>query len=240
MLWLYFQPMIDWLQSYFVENDGFKIADGMLSFVGMGAIKTFIVPLLAMWMLLPLIIVTTLICMGILGMPMIVNHLAARNYPALEKRRGGSLLGSLWVTSSSILIFVLAWIITLPTAVIPPLGFITQLLLWGWLTYRVMAYDALAEHADLEERAAIMSKHRTPLLVIGAATGALGAAPGLLWLGGAFSVVFFPFLAAFSIWLYVLVFSFTGLWFTHYCLTALNSYRGRVEVNGIPEMKDIN
>jgi hypothetical protein len=58
------------------------------------------------------------------------------------------------------------------------------------------------------------------------ATGSLGAVPGLLWLGGVISVILFPLLAALSIWLYLLVFVFGGLWFQHYCLDALVRLRG--------------
>jgi fatty acid desaturase len=88
-----------------------------------------------------------------------------------------------------------------------------------------MAYDALSEHASADERRLLMREHRWPLLAIGIATGALGAAPTLLWLGGALSVIFFPLLAGVSIWLYVLVFVFSGLWFQHYCLGALARLR---------------
>jgi hypothetical protein len=38
-------------------------------------------------------------------------------------------------------------------------------------------------------------------------------------------VFLFPFLAALSIWLYVVIFIFTGLWFQYYCLQALSSLR---------------
>jgi fatty acid desaturase len=99
--------------------------------------------------------------------------------------------------------------------------------LWGWLTYRVMAYDALADYADVDERKSILRTHRWPLLLIGAMTGAMGAAPTLLWLGGPLSVIFFPVLAAVAIWLYVLVFVFTGLWFQHYCMDALMRSRAQ-------------
>jgi len=85
----------------------------------------------------------------------------------------------------------------------------------------VMAYDALSDFADQEELHAIRSSQRFPLLVIGVVTGSLGAAPGLLWLGGVMSVIFFPALAAVAIWLYLLIFVFSGLWFQHYCLDAL-------------------
>lgn len=225
VLWLGLQPMIDWIQSYFVENDGFRIAGGVLGWLGLGAIKTVIVPLIAMWALLPLMILTALIFIGALAMPMIVRHVASRYYPELEKRKGGSIWVSLWIAVSSCFTFLVLWLVTLPLSAIPPLGFLIQPALWGWLTYRVMAYDALVEHADAQERKAILRNHRWPLLVIGAITGAMGTAPTLLWLGGVLSVFFFPLLAAVSIWLYVLVFIFTGLWFQHYCLAALANHR---------------
>jgi arginine exporter protein ArgO len=80
------------------------------------------------------------------------------------------------------------------------------------------------------------------LLLIGAIAGTMGAAPTLLWLGGALSVIFFPLLAAGAIWLYVLVFVFTGLWFQHYCLEALATHRavGLAVAPDAPRLKDIN
>ena len=224
-LWLALQPMIDAIRAYFVEHDGFRIADGVLGWLGLGAIKVVIVPLIAMWVLLPLMILTALAFIGTMAMPGIVRHLSSRQYFGLEARKGGSFMGSVWRSASSFFVFALLWIGSLPLAAILPLGFVIQPLLWGWLTYRVLAYDALAEHADAHELNELMRAHRRPLLVIGVITGAMGAAPTLLWLGGALSVVFFPLLAGLSIWLYVLVFIFAGLWFAHYCLDALASHR---------------
>ncbi len=141
------------------------------------------------------------------------------------------------------MVFVVLWLITIPLSAIPPLGFIIQPALWGWLTYRVIAYDALSEHADAQELRDLLRIHRWPLLIIGAITGAMGAAPTLLWLGGALFVVLFPVLAGVSIWLYVLVFIFTGLWFQHYCLEALARYRAAGLGGALhtqPQLKDIN
>lgn len=225
VLWLGLQPLIDWVQAFFLDNDGFRIAGGVLAWFGLGAIKTVLVPLLAMWVLLPLMILTALVFVGTLAMPVVVRHVATRHYPQLERRNGGNLLGTLWIGLSSFVVFLFLWIVTLPLSLIPPLTFLIHPALWGWLTYRVMAYDALAEHADADEWRRLVRNHRWPLLLIGAITGALGAAPTLLWLGGALSVIFFPVLAGVAIWLYVLVFIFTGLWFQHYCLAALARQR---------------
>jgi hypothetical protein len=178
-------------------------------------------------------------------MPAIARHVANREYPELEARRGGSLWGSLWISATSFIVFIVLWIVTLPLTAIPPFTLVIPPVLWGWLTYRVMAYDALADHASDQERRDILHGHRWPLLVIGAITGAMGAAPTLLWLGGALSVIFFPLLAAVSIWLYVFVFVFTGLWFQHYCFEALANHRagdpGAVTVShSHAPLKDIN
>jgi len=239
LLWLGLQPMIDWLHATFADNGGFGAAGAILVAVGLGAFKAVLVPLIAMWVLLPLMILTALVFVGVLAMPAIVRHVGNREYADLERRRGGTLLGSLWIATWSFVLFALAWLVTLPLSLFPPLTFIVQPVLWGWLTYHVMAYDALSEHASREEWRTIMREHRWPLLLIGSLTGAMGAAPTLLWLGGALSVIFFPLLAAGAIWLYVLVFVFTGLWFEHYCLQALAGLRG-IPDPAAPALKDIN
>jgi hypothetical protein len=238
-LWLGLQPMIDWLQAYFSANDGFRVAGNVLGTFGLDALKTVMIPLLALWLLLPLMILTALLFVGTLAMPAVTKHVASRDYPELDRRRGGSLWGSLWISLSSFMVFIVLWVITLPLNLVPPLAFIVQPLLWGWLTYRVMAYDALAEHATEQERREIMRIHRWPFLMIGAIAGAMGAAPTLLWLGGALAFILFPLLAGVSIWLYVLVFVFCGLWFQHYCLDALARYRALETNVAVPSQKQL-
>jgi hypothetical protein len=170
-------------------------------------------------------ILTSLVFIGALAMPAIARHVGERHFPQLEKRRGGSLLGSVWVALSSFAIFRVLWIVSVPLTLVPALGLVIHPLLWGWLTYRVMAYDALAEHADAAERKEVIRLNRPQMLLIGTIVGMLGAVPAVFWLGGVLSVIFFPILAAISIWLYVLVFTFCGLWFQHYCMAALAAYR---------------
>lgn len=225
VLWLGLQPMIDWLQAWFADNNLFQSAASVLGWFGLGALKTVLVPLIAMWLLLPLMVVTALVFVGAIAMPAIVKHVSDRHYPQVARLRGGSLAGSLSMSLGSFLVFAVLWLVTLPLNAVPLLAFVLQPALWGWLTYRVMAYDALAEHASADERRALMRTHRWPLLAIGIAAGAMGAAPTLLWLGGALSVILFPLLAGVSIWLYVLVFVFSGLWFQHYVLAALQRQR---------------
>jgi hypothetical protein len=70
-------------------------------------------------------------------------------------------------------------------------------------------------------------------------SGVAGALPGIVWVGGALiSVVLFPFLAMISIWLYLLIFIFSGLWFQFYCLQALAELRASSIVESLKPGSD--
>jgi uncharacterized protein involved in cysteine biosynthesis len=226
LLWLFMQPLLDWLRALFSDYGGFATSGGILAMLGLSVLKAMIVPIAAMLLLLPLMILTSLLFMGVVAMPAIGRHVTRRQYDKLEQKQGGSMLGSLAVNLFAMLVFVVLWIVSLPLYAFPPLALVAQALLWGWLTSRVMSYDALAAHASPDERAVLQRRHRTPLMVIGTLSGLAGALPGIAWIGGAvLSVVLFPFLAMLSIWLYIVIFIFTGLWFQYYCLQALADMR---------------
>jgi hypothetical protein len=227
LLYLGLQPLIDYLHALFADHNLFQTSTSWLRQLGLGTLTAVVVPLIAMLMLLPLMILTALIFIGVVAMPVIGRHVGLRHYPQLEQRKGGTILGSVGVALGGMLVFTGLWIVTLPLYAFPPLAVAVQALLWGWLTCRVMVYDALADYASAEERRQIQRQHRWPLLVIGVISGAAGALPGAIWLGGVMAVVFFPFLAAASIWLYVLIFIFTGLWFAYYCMDALAQLRAQ-------------
>lgn len=235
LLWLGLQPMIDFLGQQFAAHDMYKASGSLLATFGLGVVKTLIVPLIAMLLLLPLMVLTALLFIGVVATPALLRHVGGRHFAQLEKRRGGSWLGSLRTAAGTALLFFVLWLLTLPLYMFPPLALLVQVLLWGWLTCRVMVYDVLADYADADERRVLLRQHRWPLLAIGVASGAAGALPGILWMfGTVLSVVLFPFLAALSIWLYVLIFIFSGLWFAYYCLEALAALRGAAPMRDTP------
>lgn len=227
LLYAGMQPLLDWLQGLFLDYGLYQTSGSILATLGLGFLKTLAVPLVAMLVLLPLMIVTSLLFIGVGAMPAIARHVSRVQFPQLERREGGSFLGSLGVNLSGILVFALLWLLTLPLYALAPLALVVQALIWGWLTARVMSYDALSIHASRAERRAIVQARRRQLLMIGTVSGLLGALPGVVWIGGALiSVVLFPVLAVLSIWLYLVIFIFTGLWFQYFCLQALADLRG--------------
>jgi hypothetical protein len=196
-----------------------------LQSVGAGSLKLVLAPLIVIFAVTPVIVVLSLLTVAFLMTPALTLLVAERRFPQLERKRGGSMVFSVLWSLGSTLLALIAMLISVPLWLVPPLILVLPPLIWGWLTYRVMAFDALAEHASAEERREIFHRHRGWLLGIGVFCGYLGAAPSLIWASGALIATMFVILVPLAIWLYTLVFAFSSLWFAHYCLAALQALR---------------
>ena len=123
------------------------------------------------------------------------------------------------------MVAVVALVASSPLWFIPPLILVVPPLIWGWLTYRVFSFDALADHASAEERRLLMVRHRSSFLLLGVISGYLGTLPSVMWASGAMFIAMAPLLIPLAIWLYTLIFAFSSLWFTHFALAALVNLR---------------
>jgi len=198
---------------------------GWLERIGMEGLRTVLAPLLVLMIATPVIVLCCLLLVAVFMTPAMVALVGRRRFPELEKKRGGSLLVSILWSLGSTLLALVVLILSMPLWLIPPLVLILPPLIWGWLTYRVFAFDALAEYASAGERRQILKEHRGTLLAMGILSGYLGAAPSLLWASGALFIAMAPLLVPVAIWIYTLVFAFASLWFAHYGLAALQKMR---------------
>ena len=197
-------------------------------------VPTLVAPLLLIVALTPIVVMLALLVIGFLMTPALVSLVAARRFAALERKKGGSFFLSLgWMLGSTALALV-ALLLSVPLWLIPPLVLLLPPLIWGWLTYRVMAFDALAEHADKHERRILLERHRWSLLFIGIVSGYLGAAPGIVWASGVVFAAAFIVLIPIALWIYTLVFAFSSLWFAHFALAALQQLRRETMANTPP------
>ena len=210
-----------WLQSYELMQAFLAWLDRL----GMGGLRAVFGPLLVLVIATPVIVLLCLLLVAMFMTPAMVELVAQRRFSTLERKHGGSMVVSVLWSLGSTLLAMMALVVSMPLWLIPPLVLILPPLIWGWLTYRVFAFDALAVHASVDERKRILRERRGTLLVMGVASGYLGAAPTLLWASGAMFIAMAPLLVPVAIWIYTLVFAFASLWFAHYALSCLEALR---------------
>ena len=209
------------LESFAMVNTAITWLQGL----GLSGLRTVLAPVVVMFLAIPVIVIAALLFVAWLMTPAMVSLVGERRFASLERKKGGSLMGSVLLSLGSTLLAVVALLVSIPLWLIPPLILVLPPLIWGWLTYRVMSYDALVDHASAQERKQILREHKASLLSIGVISGYLGAAPSLLWASGALFIAMAPILVPVAIWMYTLVFAFSSLWFAHYALAALEQLR---------------
>ena len=151
----------------------------------------------------PLVYLTALFILSLFGMQQMVNYVAQRSYPQLERRRGGGIAGTGWNGLVALAGMLALFALSVPFWLFPPLWPILPLVILGWVNQRLLRYDALAEHADADEAARIFRARRGALYLLGLLLALLAYVP----LAGFFAPVLF------------------GLAFIHYLLGALAAQR---------------
>lgn len=195
--------------------------DGM----GLQAMRAALVPVLLLILVVPLVVILCLLLVAWMITPAAVKLVQGRRFPQLQARHQTPVWKSVSVSLVTSFVALGALLLSLPLWLFPLFALVVPPLIWGWLTYRVMAHDTLADLATPEEQQALIQRHRTPLLLMGVVCGYLGAAPAAVWALGVLAIVLAPFILVVSLWLYTLVFVFSSLWFAHYLLAALAAMR---------------
>ena len=222
---VYWDAALESIRAWIDASSAMNWAWVWLERVGLMSLKAVVAPLIIIVAVTPLVVVMSLLAVSFMMTPALVNLVAERRFANLERRQGGSMLQSVAWTVFSVVLAFGALVLTLPLWWLPPLAMILPALIWGWLTYRVMTYDVLSEHASRIERIELMRRHRFQLLAMGVVTGMMGAAPSLVWASGALFVAAFVVLIPIAVWIYTLVFVFSALWFGHFLLSALVQLR---------------
>ena len=223
--YLYWDIAVTSVRGWLDASSWLAVVWRWLEGVGLPDLKTVVAPLLVIFSVTPLVVVACLLAVSFLMTPALTRLVADRRFAGLQRKHGGTLALSLWWTFLSLLLALGALLLTLPMWLVPPLAMVLPALIWGWLTYRVMAFDVLAEFASADERHTLMARHRMSLLGMGVVTGLMGAAPSLVWASGALFAAAFVILVPVAIWIYTLVFAFSSLWFAHFALAALQTLR---------------
>jgi hypothetical protein len=234
--YLYWDVAVSFVRAWLDASAWLEVVWRWLEGVGLPDLKTVVAPLLVIFSFTPLVVVASLLAVSFLMTPALTRMVAERRFVDLQRKHGGSVLMSLWWTFFSLALALGALVLTLPMWLVPPLALVLPAFIWGWLTYRVMAFDVLAEFASADERHTLMARHRMSFLGMGVVTGLMGAAPSLVWASGALFAAAFVILVPVAIWIYTLVFAFSSLWFAHYALAALQALRAEPKPAAVDEV----
>ena len=169
----------------------------------LGNITLLAAHVLLVLLFVPLVYLTALFILGVFGMQAMVDHVARRSYPALERRHGGGMVGAVWNGFAALAGMALLAVLSLPLWLAPPLWPVIALAILGWGNQRLLRYDALAEHADRAEMRRVLRDRRLPLYALGVLLALVAYVP------------FLGFLAPVAF----------GLAFIHYLLGALEEER---------------
>lgn len=146
----------------------------------MGLVKAVIVPLFVFGLMWPLVATSAVLLAGLYVTPPVVNYISQRDFPQLGKRGDTGWIRSLWVALKAVLVFLIAWVITLPLWLIPGMAFVLPILLTAYLLMTVMRFDALAAHATLDEIHAIRKQDSSSAWLIGIVCAFLSFVPPIL------------------------------------------------------------
>jgi hypothetical protein len=223
--YLYWSPAVAWVHGLLEAASWVNSVWSWLDGQGLGRIKVVLAPLIVIFAVTPLIVMLSLLTVALLMTPALTRLVALRRFPTLAREGTGSWLYSLLWSLGATLAALLMLLLSIPLWLIPPLILVLPPLIWGWLTYRVLAFDALSGHASAAERRELFRRHRGTLLLMGLFCGYMGSAPSLIWASGVVFAAAFVVLVPLAIWIYTLVFALSSLWFAHYLLAALQSLR---------------
>ncbi len=250
--WWVWQPLTTRLQAWLAAWEGLiQWGLTMQRWLGLASVDPTVwaatlAPMLLILAAVPLLVASTLLVVSLFLGPALTRWVAQRRAPGLlpqhETPWWQSLAWALGVTVQA-----LVWLLlSVPLWWIPVVGGLVPAVIWGWLASKVMAHDALADHATALERRQLLAELRWPLLTLGLLAAGLGAAPshmvmmGALLTGavaglaggalagpsGGLAAITAPLVIACIVWFYTLLFAFASLTFAHYLLPELARRRG--------------
>lgn len=157
LFFVFWQGWTTGLGSYF---GGLWIFQWAQSFPDLGYWLAVVFLLL---LFVPLSYLLSVILTSIFVMPLVLVYLGRTTYADLEKKRGGTVVGSLWNTLKTTILFLIFFVVTLPLWLIPGGQILVPTLLAAWLNKRIFLYDVLQDYASREERI-LIEKVRSPQL----------------------------------------------------------------------------
>lgn len=209
LLWALWTPLTQWLNGQVMNWDILNDIDQWFIAIGLFSLKLYLIPIMAVAILLPLSGILGLAIAAIFVMPIVLRHLERREYRGLNRQGQFATAVGAWNAIWVGVIFVVGWVFTMPLWLIPPLTVVLPVLWWTFAFTRMLRMDAIVEHASPQERRIIWRRHNRGLWTIGFFLSLINLFP--------------------PAWVILPVFS--ALVFAHYSLEALRRLRQETTID---------
>ncbi|MGZ3804511.1 MAG: EI24 domain-containing protein [Pseudobdellovibrionaceae bacterium] len=175
----------------------------LLSVSALASISYFLVLLATLFLLIPISYLLSVLLVSLVLLPFLLNVIKQKDFPELEKKKGGDFLSGFWNTLKVSGIYLMALILSLPLWLFPGVAVVLPILLSSYLNKNIFVYDILQEFASEEERKIIEKENRKPLYILGIILGLINYLP--------LTFIVAP--------------TFSGLAYSYFCLNALRDLR---------------
>lgn len=167
LLWFFWDPLTSWLETRALDWQILNSIDQWMLAIGLFSLKLYLVPLLAVAILLPLSGILGLVIAAVFVMPIVLRHIEARYYPGLARKGQFANTYGAWNAIWVGIVFSLGWLLTMPLWLIPPLPLLLPIFWWTFAFTRMLRVDAVIEHANAGERKWIWRHHNKQYWVLG-------------------------------------------------------------------------
>lgn len=191
---------VHWLQDYLNTS---WLAEWSAQWFSFGPVAAVLGWFAVFVLFVPLVLITASLIVGIFGMNAIVDQVASRDYPALQRKHGNGIAAMTLNALAALLVFLALSLISLPLWFVPVLWPVLPVLLLAYFNQRMFRFDALAEHADKDEMRRVSAAYGRDMFLLAILLSIVAHIPILGF--------FTPVLA--------------GLAFVHYCLARLSELR---------------
>ena len=182
LIWLSVDPLVNaamWALSFLGLDFSAEAVATDAAFLGW--LKFILVPLAVFGLLWPIVATSAVLLAGLYVTPPVVNYLTDKEFlRGIEKKGDSGFVMSLWITLKAVVVFLMAWILTLPLWLIPGMAFVLPVLLTAYLLMTVMRFDSLAGHATKLEMAEVKKRDSTSAWLIGLVCAFLSFIPPIL------------------------------------------------------------
>lgn len=193
LLVIFWKAIIGYAELQLVDSFLVTLPHSLLSLVfniDPMSIASFLAVVLVIFASIPMTYLFNLLLVSTLLMPLFLPLIASEDYPNLEKKFGGSLVGGIVNSFWSSILFGVLLTISLPFWLIPGVPLLVPLVLSSYLNQRVFLYDVWQDYASAEERH-LLKQNKSQSFAMGMLTAFLNYIPVINFLSATLTALCF-------------------------------------------------